>query len=117
MTTKIKFFLCLMLLASLTAVAQEQSSTSKNADKAAELYQLGMKYTGSDGITQPDLEKAFEYIRQAAEMGYAKSQYAMGACYENGEMVEKDIKKAVEWYKKAAKQGHEDSILRLESLK
>ena len=61
MTTKIKFFLCLMLLASITAVAQEQSSTSKNADKAAELYQLGMKYTGSDGNTQPDLEKAAIY--------------------------------------------------------
>ena len=102
-----------MLLASLTAVAQEQSSTSKNADKAAELYQLGMKYTGSDGITQPDLEKAFEYIRQAAEMGYAESQYTMGACYENGKMVEKDIKKAVEWYKKAAEQGNGHAQLHL----
>jgi TPR repeat protein len=54
---------------------------------------------------------------KAAKQGDPLSQHNLGYCYENGEGVEKDIKKAIEWYQKAAKQGHEDSILRLESLK
>lgn len=42
---------------------------------------------------------------QAADLGYAPAQNALGNCYCNGYGVEKSVEKAFEWYKKAADQG------------
>ena len=43
---------------------------------------------------------------QAAEQNYAKAQYVLGICYENGYGVEKNREEAREWYTKAAEQGN-----------
>ena len=79
-------------------------------------HNIGVSYHQGLGVEQ-NYQKAFEWFMKAAKQGDPLSQHKLGYCYENGEGVEKDIKKAIEWYQKAAKQGHEDSILRLESLK
>ena len=48
--------------------------------------------------------------------GHATAQMSLGACYEDGEGVEKDLNKAIEWYTLAAKQGNEDAIEALKEL-
>ena len=45
-------------------------------------------------------------IRNMAEQGDAKFQYAYGVCYEKGWGVEQDLKEAVAWYNKAAEQNN-----------
>ncbi|MCK5097449.1 MAG: SEL1-like repeat protein, partial [Desulfobacteraceae bacterium] len=44
--------------------------------------------------------------KRAAEQGYAKAQYNLGAMYDKGIGVPQNRNKAAYWYRKAAKQGH-----------
>lgn len=53
-----------------------------------------------------DDRQACELFRQAAERGYAESQYRLGYCYESGRGVTQDPGRANEWYLKAAGQGY-----------
>ena len=46
---------------------------------------------------------------QAAELGYAKAQNALGRMYYEGEAVEKDWQQARTWLGLAANQGHIES--------
>jgi len=50
-------------------------------------------------------EEIAKLYTQAADLGYAPAQNAIGDCYYDGKGVEKSIEKAFEWYKKAADQG------------
>ena len=52
-----------------------------------------------------------------AEAGDAKAQFLLGACYYEGEGVEKDEKEAVKWYTKSAEQGNAGAKKQLELLK
>ena len=54
-----------------------------------------------------DEKQAVYWYKKAAEQGYAKAQYNLGACYRDGKGVTKDEKEAVYWYRKAADQGNE----------
>ena len=51
-------------------------------------------------------EKAVEYYRKAAEMGYDVAQCDLGYMYEHGMGVEQSYEKAAEWYEKSAEQGY-----------
>jgi len=44
---------------------------------------------------------AIEWYRRAAEQNYAKAQYMLGVCYEEGIGVDKDEALAADWYRKA----------------
>ena len=44
----------------------------------------------------------FEWIKRAAEQGYAEAQFEFALCYDDEDTIEE----AVEWYRKAAEQGH-----------
>ena len=52
--------------------------------------------------------KAVQYYKTAADQGYAKAEFNLALCYENGISVSKDEGKAVKclYYKMAAEQGH-----------
>ena len=50
-------------------------------------------------------DEMIEYYRRASMKGYARSQYALGWCYEYARGVERDLKQAFEFYLKAAEQG------------
>ncbi|WP_240331046.1 tetratricopeptide repeat protein [Helicobacter suis] len=52
-----------------------------------------------------DYQKALEYYKKAASMGYAGAYNNLGIMYENGEGVVEDYQKALEYYKKAASMG------------
>ena len=46
------------------------------------------------------------WCRRSAEQGYARAQFNLGYCYDEGQGVEQDYKKAVYWYRKSAEQGN-----------
>ena len=50
--------------------------------------------------------EAVRWYRMAADQSYARAQYRLGYCYENGTGVSKDAEEAVRWYRMAADQGH-----------
>lgn len=50
-------------------------------------------------------EKIAKLYAQAADLGYAPAQNALGDCYYYGKGVEENIERAFEWYKNAAEQG------------
>ena len=47
-----------------------------------------------------------EYLKLAADNGYAEAQYRMGLYFQNGEGGQKDVIQAAYWYQKANLQGH-----------
>lgn len=67
-------------------------------------YSLGRQYANGEGVPR-DYAKAFEYLSQSANQGYAPAQTALGSCYALGDGTRRDYTVAVEWYRKAAAQG------------
>ena len=66
--------------------------------RLAEIYSQG------DGVEQ-DFEKAFDWLRLAAEQNDAHSQLLVGLSYAKGDIgVKKDSKEAVRWLRKSASQ-------------
>jgi len=53
---------------------------------------------------KPNPEKAFQYYKQAAELGSPYAQYCVGTCYAQGYGVLKDDEEAFKWYFKSARQ-------------
>ena len=49
--------------------------------------------------------KVVRWYRKAAEKGNVEAQRILGACYDDGDGVEKSPKDAVYWYRKAAEEG------------
>ena len=55
-----------------------------------------------------DHVRAVEYYRKAAEAGYAKAQYQLGVCYEEGIGVAKDLEKAKACKRLAKEAGYKE---------
>lgn len=62
--------------------------------------------TNITGQTKPDLKDAVEWIRRAAESGYADAQCELGHAFEEGRGLPKNVAEAARWYRKAADQGN-----------
>ena len=58
---------------------------------------------------ESDQVKRMEYLKKAAQQGYAPAQYKLGDCYACGYGVEEDNVQAAQWYQKAAEQGHAEA--------
>ncbi len=86
------------------------STVEANMTSPEAIHLLARRYDRGDGIPQ-DTARASELYRQAADMGYARSQYNLGVLYQRGEGIPKDtyLKDAAVWYRKAAEQGHADA--------
>ena len=54
---------------------------------------------------ESDQAKRMEYLKKAAEQGYAPAQLELGGSFFLGEGVKKDPAQAIIWYRKAAEQG------------
>ena len=63
-----------------------------------------------------DYDKAFYWIKKAAEQGDVQAQFNLAICYYNGQGVSKDLKQAIYWYQKAAGQGFVEAKERLKLL-
>lgn len=63
-------------------------------------------YTGNWAVgNKKDLEKAFLYYKQAAELGLMSAQYCLAGMYNRGEGVEKNEIIALVWYRKVAERN------------
>jgi uncharacterized protein len=66
----------------------------------------------SDGEQTPEKRQRaediahFEHVKQRAEKGQLKAQYALGLLYRDGRGVKKDLAAAVRLFSKTAKRGH-----------
>ena len=69
---------------------------------------LGVKYAKAE--EPQDREKGLEYYKKAAELGNARSMYALGYAYQCGQGVEADLQEALRWYEKAALAGHANAL-------
>lgn len=78
--------------------------SSKNQSPATLLYNSGTSYL-QDNSDPQNLKKAFNALKQAADLGHKEAQYYVGFLYENGTGVGKDPYWAGLYYKKSATQG------------
>ena len=92
-----------VVVASILGVLVWQSTVVKTPEEA---YNIGCDYYFGTNGKQTDYSEAVEWFRKAAEQGYARAQYDLGYCYDNGQGVPQDYSEAVKWYRKAAEQGH-----------
>jgi len=68
-------------------------------------YEVGLMYANGVG-TQQSLEKAIEWLSQAAQRGLPAAQYLLATRYAHGIAVGQDQAMALWWCMKAAQQGH-----------
>ncbi len=66
---------------------------------------LGQAHEYGRGVTR-NYPEAFRHYQQAAELGDAHGQFAVGVFYYSGYAVNRDPAKAAEWFEKAAAKGH-----------
>ncbi|KAL1965771.1 hypothetical protein VTN77DRAFT_5092 [Rasamsonia byssochlamydoides] len=71
---------------------------------------------GAEPVLEKDENEAYEWARQAAELGLAKAQYAVGYFTEMGIGCRRDPLEANVWYVKAADQGDERAKHRLAAI-
>lgn len=76
------------------------AAAAQSASSAAELFDLGRRYSLGAGVAQDDEEAAY-YYRKAAEMGSARARISLGVLYANGRGVRKDFAEAVYWMHQA----------------
>jgi TPR repeat protein len=78
---------------------------SKAAERdPAKAYFLAVRYRDGDNVPK-NLPKAVEYMRKAADAGFATSLNDLGVMYALGNGVRQDAAEAVRWYRKAAELG------------
>lgn len=85
----------------------KRASQQADEDHPHALHELGLAYE-KEGIPSviPDLNYARELFTQAAQYGYAPSQFKLGLAYENGFLnCPVDPRRSIAWYSKAAEQG------------
>lgn len=78
-------------------------------------YELGVIYLrGFMSEAKPAI--GFAYICNAAEKGYAKAQFYLGALFDDGITIRRDYRKARFWYQAAAEQGYPDAMRELSEM-
>ncbi|KAI9278919.1 hypothetical protein BDA99DRAFT_418605, partial [Phascolomyces articulosus] len=81
-----------------------------DAPDPAALHALGCAFETNGFALVPDIAFARETFMQAAELGYAPSQYRLAIAYETGDMdIPVDDRLAVIWAQKSAFQGFPDA--------
>lgn len=68
-------------------------------------YSIAIRYERGEGV-EKDLQKAFEYYKLSADMGYEKAIFEIAICYKFGRGVEKNLQKTLEYYKISADIGN-----------
>ncbi|KAL5336849.1 hypothetical protein BJX70DRAFT_261640 [Aspergillus crustosus] len=72
---------------------------------------------GAEPVLEKDENEAYEWAKQAAELGLAKAQYALGYFTEMGIGCRRDPLEANVWYVKAADQGDNRAVHRIAAIR
>ncbi|KAK3099528.1 hypothetical protein FSP39_005871 [Pinctada imbricata] len=68
---------------------------------------------GNDQAKRGHMTKAAERWSVGSQLGYSKSNFNLGLCYETGQGVKKDLSKAAEHYQMAGEDGHPQALYNL----
>ncbi|KAK9720930.1 hypothetical protein K7432_003804 [Basidiobolus ranarum] len=93
----------------------KRAAANADAENPHALHELGLCYE-KEGIPSiiPDESYARELYTQAAQLGYAPSQFKLGSCYEYGTITcPVDPRRSIAWYTRAAEQGDPEAELAL----
>ena len=75
-------------------------------------FEIGSRYADGFG-TAPNMPKAVEWYRRAADQGLAPAQYRLGSLLEHGRGTAKNLTAAADLYKKAAEKGNTKAMYNL----
>ncbi|MBO6117088.1 MAG: sel1 repeat family protein [Bacteroidales bacterium] len=87
----------------------EDYKLKANEGSAKAQCALGIFYYKGEQGFEKDFDKAFYWIKKAADQGYAFAIYRLGICYLEGKGVASDNEKALEYINIAAQKGDEDA--------
>ena len=90
--------------------AMEDKDVMSNKDMKIKLLLLNAKIYKEGLTVKRNMETAFGYYKQAAELGSPKGTGYVGNCLLYGDGVKRDPKAAFEWNMKAAEAGEERGI-------
>ena len=90
--------------------AMEDKDIMSNKDMKIKLLLLNAKIYKEGLTVKKNMETAFGYYKQAAELGSPKGTGYVGNCLLYGDGVKRDPKAAFEWNMKAAEAGEERGI-------
>ncbi|KLO20148.1 HCP-like protein [Schizopora paradoxa] len=93
----------------------KRSAEHATAEFPHALHELALLHErGIENVVFVDYEYAAELLAQAAELGYARSAYRLGECYEYGKMgCPQDAALSIHYYNIAAQQDHRDACFAL----
>ena len=86
-----------------------EAISDKNLTPAEEYARKGAVF-----YEEGNFKEALPWIRKAAELGDADSQFRLGCMYLEGQGVKENKKQGVKWLRKAADQNHEEAAFALE---
>lgn len=101
--------LALLFSAALPALEPAADQDPKVLMKQAAMYLHGQ------GV-EPDVDRAIELYRAAADQDVTFAQYRLARLYLDGERVERDLEKALTWLHRAAALGFVEAQLMLSRL-
>ncbi|KAM3589642.1 hypothetical protein VKS41_000500 [Umbelopsis sp. WA50703] len=93
----------------------KRAAANADEENPHSLHELGLAYE-KEGIPSviADEKYARELFTQAAQYGYAPSQFKLGCCYEYGQLTcPVDPRRSIAWYSRAAEQGDVEAELAL----
>ncbi|KAG2185974.1 hypothetical protein INT43_002412 [Umbelopsis isabellina] len=93
----------------------KRAAANADEENPHALHELGLAYE-KEGIPSviADEKYARELFTQAAQYGYAPSQFKLGCCYEYGQLTcPVDPRRSIAWYSRAAEQGDVEAELAL----
>ena len=92
-----------------------RAAAQADMDNPHALHELAMLHERPNGNVLPlDPHLARDYYMQAAQLGYAPSQFKLGACHEFGHLgCPIDPRKSIGWYTRAAEKGDSEAELAL----
>ena len=73
---------------------------AESGDLQAEV-EFANRLISGEGI-RPDLMRAFQLYKHAAEAGHVNGMFNLASCYQYGDGCKKDIREAIRWYELAA---------------
>ncbi|ORX99005.1 HCP-like protein [Basidiobolus meristosporus CBS 931.73] len=93
----------------------KRAASNADTENPHALHELALCYE-KEGIPSiiPDESYSRELYTQAAQLGYAPSQFKLGSCYEYGTCTcPVDPRRSIAWYTRAAEQGDPEAELAL----
>ena len=93
-----------------------RAASQADEDNPHALHELALLYErpNNGGVVQQDPNMARELFMQSAQLGYAPSQFKLGACHEFGTLgCPIDPRKSIAWYTRAAEKGDNEAELAL----